>query len=126
MTPQAASCHPVANKSAPVKLPSGSLIALAKITHDLLVPLARGDKSGFLKLAGYDASLALRLLNDLRDQVLVCEAVAIELTDHGQYFEISSPLTGPNGRVLDIRTIWMKEQLSGQTEFITLIPDKRP
>ncbi len=109
-----------------MKLPSDSLIALAKITHYLLVPLARGDKSGFLKLAGYDASLALRLMDDLRDQVLVCEAVAIELTDHGQYFEISCPLTGPNGRVLDIRTIWMKEHLSGQTKFITLIPDKRP
>ena len=109
-----------------MKLPAESLIALAKITHYLLVPLTRGDKSGFLKLAGYDPSLALRLVEDLRHQVLVCEAVAIELTDHGQYFEISCPLTGPNGRVLDIRTIWMKEHLSGQTKFITLIPDKRP
>ncbi len=109
-----------------LKLPTESLIALTKVTHYLLVPLARGDKSGFLKLAGYDISLALRLVDDLRHQVLVCEAVATELTEHGQYFEISCPLTGPNGRVLDIRTIWMKERLSGQTKFITLIPTKIP
>lgn len=109
-----------------MKLPTESLIALAKATHYLLIPLARGDKSGFLRLAGYDISLAVKLVDDLRNQVLVCEAVATELTEHGQYFEISCPLTGPNGRVLDIRTIWMKERLSGQTKFITLIPTKFP
>jgi len=33
-------------------------------------------------------------------------------------------LTGPNGRTLEIRTIWMKEHLSQQTKFITLIPER--
>jgi hypothetical protein len=109
-----------------VKLPPDSVIARAKITHYLLVPLARGDKSGFLKLAGYDASLADQLVDDIRTQVLGCDAVATERTVHGQYFEIACQLTGPNGRTFDIRTVWMKEHLSGQTKFITLIPDKRP
>jgi hypothetical protein len=109
-----------------LKLPSDSVIARAKITHYLLVPLARGDKSGFLQLAGYDASLADQLVDDIRSQILVCDAVATERTFHGQYFEISCPLTGPNGRILDVRTVWMKEHLSGQTKFINLIPAKRP
>jgi hypothetical protein len=109
-----------------LKLHPESVIARAKITHYLLVPLARGDKSGFLKLAGYDASLADRLVDDIRTQILVCDAVATEQTLHGQYFEISCPLTGPNGRTLDVRTVWMKEHLSGQTKFITSIPAKRP
>jgi len=109
-----------------LKLHPESVIARAKITHYLLVPLARGDKSGFLKLAGYDAPLADQLVDDIRTQILVCDAVATECTFHGQYFEISCPLTGPNGHILDVRTVWMKEHLSGQTKFITLIPAKRP
>ncbi|MEO5913815.1 MAG: DUF6883 domain-containing protein [Luteolibacter sp.] len=107
-----------------MKLPFDSLIARTKITHYLLVPQTRGDKSGFLKLAGYDSSQADQLIHDLRMQILVCEAVASESTAHGQFYEISCPLVGPNGRTLDIRTIWMKEHLSGQTKFITLIPER--
>jgi hypothetical protein len=107
-----------------MKLPPDSFIARAKITHYLLVPQARGDKSRFLGLAGYDSSLADQLLQDLHTQVLPCEAVIAERTEHGQYFEISCPLTGPNGRTLGIRTVWMKEHLSGQTKFITLIPER--
>lgn len=109
-----------------MKLPADSLIARAKITDYLLVPLAKGDKSGFLKLAGYDASSADRLIQDIRSQILGNDAVAIERTEHGQYYEIRSQLTGPNGSALDVRSIWMKERLSGRTKFITLIPVKRP
>ena len=108
-----------------MKLHPDSIIAPAKVTHYLLVPQARGDKSRFLLLAGYDSSLADQLIHDIRSQVLPCDAVFSELTEHGQFFEIVCPLTGPNGRVLDIRTVWMKEHLSGQTKFITLIPERR-
>ena len=107
-----------------MKLPPDSLIFRAKVTHYLLVPQARGDKSQFLQLAGYDSSLADQLINDIRSQVLPCDAVASECTEHGQFFEITCSLTGPNGRILDIRTIWMKEHLSQQTKFITLIPER--
>ncbi len=107
-----------------MKLPPDSLIARAKVTHYLLVPQPRGDKSQFLELAGYDSSLADQLINDIRNQVLPCDAEISELTEHGQFYEIICPLTGPNGRVLVIRTVWMKEHLSQQTKFITLIPDR--
>ena len=33
-------------------------------------------------------------------------------------------LTGPNGVVLKVVTIWMREYDSGQTKFITLMLDK--
>ena len=33
-------------------------------------------------------------------------------------------LTGPNGRVLHVLTIWMKEDATGETKFVTLLPDK--
>ncbi len=107
-----------------MKLPPDSLIAPAKVSHYLLVPLAKGDKSSFLALAGYDRSYEDQLINDLRTQVLPCEAKALHSTEHGQFYEIHSSLTGPNGHTLHVRTIWMKEHLSQQTKFITLIPEK--
>ena len=42
----------------------------------------------------------------------------------GQYFEIRGVLRGPNGVVLRVKTIWMREHLSEVTHFITLLPDK--
>ena len=45
-------------------------------------------------------------------------------TEFGQFYEIRGPLVGPNAVTLQIRAIWMKENLSGVTKFITLIPEK--
>ena len=107
-----------------VMLPADSLIAKIKITHYLLVPQAKGDKSAFLASAGYDAANADQLIDDIRSQVLPSDAVPLEVTEHGQFYQISCPLAGPNGRTLSIRTIWMKEHLSGHTKLITLIPER--
>jgi hypothetical protein len=112
------------NQNPGMKLPSDSLIAGSKITRYLLVWQPRGDKFRFLQLAGYDSSRPEQLIHDIRVQVLASDAVTTELTEHGQFYEISCPLTGPNGRILHIRTIWMKEHLSGHTKFITLIPER--
>jgi hypothetical protein len=106
-----------------VKLPADSLIARIKITHYLLVRQTKGDKSAFLASAGYDVANADQLIDDIRRQVLPWDAVPLEVTEYGQLYQISCPLAGPNGRVLGIRTIWMKEHLSGQTKLITLIPE---
>jgi hypothetical protein len=56
--------------------------------------------------------------------VLPSDAAVIEHTVYGDIFEIRSALTGPNGKTLFVRTIWMTELLSGVTKFITLYPDK--
>lgn len=109
-----------------MKLPDDSSIDHRKVTHYLLVPLAQGDKSRFLALAGYDLAQSDRLLADLRDQIVSGDAQKLRSTEHGQYYQIRSALTGPNGRTLRIRTIWMKEHLSQRTKFVTLIPEKTP
>jgi hypothetical protein len=36
----------------------------------------------------------------------------------------SGTLTGPNGLILRVITIWMKEDTTNQTKFVTLFPDK--
>ncbi len=109
-----------------MRLPPNSFIDPRKITHYLLQPRAKADKSGFLALAGYDAAQAARLIEDIRALLLTAEAEALEDTPFGQFYALSAPLTGPNGLSLHVRTIWMKEHLSGQTKFITLIPERNP
>ena len=49
----------------------------------------------------------------------------MQSNNFGQYYEVRGKLTGPNGALLAVRTIWMTEHLSGLTKFVTLLPDKR-
>jgi hypothetical protein len=108
-----------------MKLPADALIAPAKLTRYLLVKRPVGDKSDFLKRAGYGPDDWKRLERDIREQILTREARLIEKTRYGDYYEIPNPLKGPNGTVLNVRTIWMQEAVSGITKFITLYPDRR-
>ena len=107
-----------------MKLPADTIIPEEKVTDYLLVPQARGDKSGYLELAGYGPDDTKQLLRDLRNQ-LPLDAVPTKSNKFGQYYEIRGRLTGPNGVTLAVRTVWMTEHLSGVTKFVTLLPDKR-
>jgi Domain of unknown function (DUF6883) len=108
-----------------VKLPSDAVIAPEKLTRYLLAPREFDDKSQFLRQAGYTLDNWEQLEADLRLHVLPAEATVIEHTDYGDIFAIRAALTGPNGKTLFVRTIWMHELRSGVTKFITLYPDKR-
>ena len=107
-----------------MKLSADAVIAAAKVTRYLLVRQSRGDKSGFLAGGGYTLESADQLRKDLRTQILPLDATPLHSTEFGQFYEIRGPLTGPNDVTLQIRSIWMKEKLSGVTKFITLIPEK--
>lgn len=107
------------------KLPPDSHIAKEKLTHYLLVPQARGDKSAFLARAGYTTDNPDDLLNDLRMQILPLDSLPLESNEFGRYYEIRGQLVGPNGVIISVRTIWMTERLSGITKFVTLIPEGR-
>jgi len=107
-----------------MKLPSEAIIAAEKVAHYLLVRQARGDKSAFLARGGYTLENADQLLRDLRTQLLPLDATPLQSTEFGRFYEIRGPLIGPNAATLQIRSIWMKENLSDVTKFITLIPEK--
>ena len=81
-------------------------------------------QSAFLARGGYTIENADQLLHDLRTQPLLLDATPLHSTEFGQFYEIRGPLVGPNGVTLQIRSIWMKENVSGVTKFITLIPEK--
>jgi len=107
-----------------MKLPPDALIARRKLDGYLLRHRDEDDKSGFLALAGYTLENADRLLNDLRAQLLALDAELFDRTEYGPKYRIRGTLTGPNGRVLRVVTIWMKEEATGETKFVTLLPDK--
>ena len=60
------------------------------------------------------------LMNDAPD----LEAELFDETEYGTKYRIRGTLTRPNGRVLRVLTIWMKEEATGATKFVTLMPDK--
>ena len=107
-----------------MKLPRDAVIASEKLTRYLLVKRPVGDKSEFLKQAGYSLDNWRQLEQDIRQQILSKDAVSIERTEYGEFFEIRASLTGPNGVGLNLRTVWMQESGSGITKFITLYPDR--
>lgn len=107
-----------------MKLPQDAEIAPEKLTRYLLVKRPVGDKSEFLNRAGYALDNWHQLEQDIRKQILVREAISIEKTAYGEYFEIRSSLAGPNKVALKVKTVWMREAGSGITKFITLYPDR--
>jgi len=108
-----------------MKFPAHALIAREKLAGYLLRQLPENDKSGFLAQAGYTLAHAERLERDLSDQILTREAQFVEQTEYGGKYSIQGPLTGPNGRTLNVVTIWMTEDATGLTKFITLYPAKK-
>ena len=107
-----------------MKLPADTIIAPNKLTQYLLRLRVEDDKSQFLELAGYTLTDANRLLRDIREQVLPLDAEFHEETEYGPKYRIRGTLTGPNGRVLHVLTIWLKESATNQVKFVTLFPDK--
>lgn len=107
-----------------MKLPADSEIPLAKLTHYLLVPQVKADKSKFLARAGYTTANAPHLIQDIRSQILPLDAVFAGTTKFGDFFEIHGPLRGPNGVSLRVKTIWIREHLQSYVRLVTLLPDK--
>lgn len=107
-----------------MKLPADAFIAENKLTRYLLVPRDYDDKSNFLALAGFSLADWPRLESDLRQQILVEEAIFEEVDEYGERYRIAGTLVGPNGISLQVVTIWMLDKRSGRVRFITLFPDK--
>ena len=106
-----------------MKLPPAVFIDPRKITDYLLKPLEDSDKSAFLARAGYTEKNPEVLLSDIREQLLPLEAIDLGPFAFGRKYGITGRLTGPSGVTLRVKTIWAMVELTGQTRFVTLIPD---
>ena len=107
-----------------MKLPVNALITPEKLTQYLLAQRRRNDKSKWLAQAGYTVKNWRDLENDLRLQILSLEAIPTDKTRYGQTYEIRGGLSGPNGKILVVCTVWMIEYATGVTKFITMYPDR--
>jgi hypothetical protein len=104
-----------------MKLPGDSFIDPRKVTHYLLVRRNVDDKSGFLRLGGYEPQHATLLIEDIR-ALLKLEAEPVEISAYAEKFAIHGTLTGPNGRRLHVRSIWAKVHGTDEVRFVTLYP----
>ena len=66
-----------------MKLPAETVISVEKLVRYLLVPQLRGDKSSFLRQAGYELNNAVHLLRDLREQILPLDVALLERNQFG-------------------------------------------
>ena len=108
-----------------MKLPADALIAPEKLTGYLLRWRPEDDKSAFLARAGYTVENSDRLRQDIQTQLLPLDAEFLEITEYGSMYRIRGSLRGPNKLELQVVTIWMTEEASQQTKFITLYPAHR-
>ncbi|HEX5397430.1 MAG TPA: hypothetical protein VFY06_00080 [Verrucomicrobiae bacterium] len=106
-----------------MKLPRDSEIARVKVMQYLLKLRDEDDKSKFLAQAGYTLAQADQLLEDL-SALLDGDAEFIQATEYGDKYRIRGTLNGPNGRQLRVSSVWMTEEATGRTKFVTLYPDK--
>ncbi len=107
-----------------MKLSQDAIISERKIREYLLTPRTEDDKSGFLALAGYSLQNWRELERDLRLEVDKGDALLIRTTQYGEMYHIKGQLKGPNGTILDVITVWICLHATGETRFVTLVPDK--
>ena len=87
-----------------VNLPTDAEIAAEKLTRYLLVKRPVGDKSEFLKQAGYTLDNWRKLEQDIRRQILSKEAVPTEQTPYSQ------DTSGKRRLTLPCPTSWLRSR----------------
>jgi hypothetical protein len=107
-----------------MKLPRDAIISERKLREYLLTPRNEDDKSGFLALAGYGPTFWRQLETDIRQLIHDLDAELVRKIPYGDIYKIMGRLIGPNGRALNIVTIWITLSTNGETRFVTLFPNK--
>ena len=107
-----------------VKLPEDVVIPEDKLVRYLLLPREENDKSQFLGIAGYTLGTWEVLARDLHDLAKTHEISDKAISPYGIKWEVQGSLTGPNGQILYVVTVWITLETSGETRFVTLFPDK--
>jgi hypothetical protein len=82
-----------------------------------------GSKAALLVSFGYTVDDWRRLADGLRAYHLTVDATVVRETPYGTRYEIRAPLTTPDGRSLNVRSIWQIDIGTDYPRFITLFPD---
>lgn len=97
-----------------------------KITRYLLVQKARNDKSKFLAQAGFMQENPEALKAAIQSLVESVEAIEDRSNEYGTFYQAAGELVGVNGVNLSVVTIWLRRQIDGKFQFVTLKPRKEP
>ena len=100
-----------------MKIQDDADIPMEKLTRYLLVPRPWDDKSKFLGQGGFDL-----LLRAIRAHAAAHEAVEDGDNPYGQFLRVEGDLTGANGNVLRVVTIWIEWHIDRSVHFVTLKP----
>ena len=101
-----------------------AIIEPAKLRDYLLSaehPVGR-FKARFFHALGYTADDWKVLHADLLRMAASCEAETGQPSAFGQKFEVSGTLTGPNGRIAVVTSIWLLRPDEDAPRFITAFP----
>jgi hypothetical protein len=97
---------------------------MEKLTAYLLVAREWDDKSKFLARAGFTRDNPDLLLEALRELAATSEAIEDRVDEYGTFLRAEGRLKGPNGRSLDVVTIWLRPRLGERVRFVTMKPRK--
>lgn len=89
------------------------------------MPREENDKSRFLASAGCSLTNWERLRADLHELAQRDPISDEEGSPYGIKREVRGSITGLNGQTLDIVTIWITLDATGETRFVTLFPAER-
>jgi hypothetical protein len=104
-----------------MKLPVEVVIPREKLTHYLLAPRTKNDKSRYLAQIGFVRSTPDLLETALRELIRVNDAVMDREDVYGVYYRVEGDLRGPGG-ILRITTVWIRRHIDHTVRFVTLKP----
>ncbi len=105
-----------------MRIPPHAQVNERKIYDYLLARHARDDKSAFLAQAGFNRATGERLRSAIVTLSTSVEAVPGQTTPYGKKWLVSGTITGPNGRNLSVRLVWIERLDDGKFHFVTLVP----
>ncbi len=109
-----------------MKVPNAHLakVPQQKITRYLLNPAhpAGGSKASFFLRFGFTVADWQRLAKALIVHVQQNEIVTTEETRYGIRYVLDSPLTAPDGTILNVRSAWYIYPSSDAPRFVTADP----
>lgn len=107
-----------------MKIPEDVVIPEEKITRYLLVQKARNDKSKFLAQVGFTLENPEALRAAIHSIVKLGEAIEDRSNEYGIFYQVVGELVGTNDATLSVVTTWLKRQIDGKFQFVTLKPLK--
>ena len=112
-----------------MKLPHGDRLEIpqAKVVQYLLSSTHRAGrgKAGFFSAFGFQMSAWEVLADALRQQARDNLVTLSEGTPFGTRYIVEGPLVAPNGRQLQVRTVWFIDEGGQVPRFVTAYPLKR-